>query len=184
MFSLISSKSGPSLDGKICKFTMDRPNPLFQRRPSFEERAEALQCLCDGFAKFLGYGGWPISVLRKRPEDIPYDCSRLAVIDDTSIPAVVSTYWRFPDPGYPIESGSYQDLPSFIRDCFKDDIDRAARRSPITVPGFPPAPGEDFQQAAERYFQALEAESKALKEEIDALLATPELLELERIIWS
>lgn len=163
---------------------MDRPNPLFQRRPSFKERAEALQCLCDGFAKFLGYEGMEISVLAEDPGEIPVHGKRQVVIKDRSIPVIISTYWRFPDPGNPVIHGSYDDLPTFIRGFFCYEIERSGRRGAITIPGFPPAPGADLKEVAERYFQALEAESKALEEEIDALIATPELQELGRIIWS
>jgi hypothetical protein len=162
---------------------MDRPNPLFQRRSSFEERAEALQCLCDGFAKFLGYQGWPITVLREKPEEIPM-YEKLAFIDETSTPAVVSTYWRYEEPGHPPMIDSYQDLPSFIRGFFCYEIERAGRSGAIKIPGFPPAPGADIKDVAELYFQALDAENEALNKEIDALIATPELQELERIIWS
>ncbi|MFM7236798.1 MAG: hypothetical protein ACKOYK_08520 [Cyanobium sp.] len=152
-------------------------------RPTFEQRAEALQLLCTGFAQFLGHGGWPIRVLRERPEEIPYDCSRLAIIDASSHPPMISTYWRYPEPGFPVIRGEYQDLETFLRGCFNDEIQRAARRSSITIPGFPPAPGEDFKEVAERYFQALDAESEALQGEIDALIATPELQRLGAIIW-
>jgi hypothetical protein len=162
---------------------MDQPNPLFQRRPSFEERAEALQCLCDGFAKFLGYPGWPITALREKPEEIP-KYEKLAFIDETSTPAVVSTYWRYDETGHPVMIDSYQDLSSFIRGFFCYEIERAGRRSAITIPGFPPASGEDIQEVAALYFQALDAENEALIKEIDALIATAELQELERIIWS
>ncbi len=152
-------------------------------RPTLEERAEALQLLCTGFAQFLGHGGWPIRLLRERPEEIPYDCSRLAIIDATCHPAMISTYWRYPEPGFPVIRGEYQDLETFLRGCFNDEIQRAARRSSITIPGFPPAPGEDFKEVAERYFQALDAESEELQKEIDALIVSPELQELGAIIW-
>jgi hypothetical protein len=152
-------------------------------RATFEERAEALQLLYTGFAQFLGHGGWPIRVLREPPEEIPYDGSRLAIIDASRYPPMISTTWRYPEPGFPVISGDYKDLPSFLRGCFNDEIQRAARRSSITIAGFPPAPGEDIKEMAERYGQVLAAESQALQEEIDALITTPELRLLEEIIW-
>jgi hypothetical protein len=161
----------------------DNPAASQAGRPTFEERAEALQLLCSGFAQCLGHGGWPIRVLREPPEEIPYDGSRLAIIDETCTPAVISSTWRYLEHGFPVISGDYQDLPSFLRGCFNDEIQRAARRSSITIAGFPPAPREDIKEVAERYGQALDAESQALQEEIDALIATPELRLLVEIIW-
>ncbi|MFM7235910.1 MAG: hypothetical protein ACKOYK_03930 [Cyanobium sp.] len=106
------------------------------------------------------------------------------MLDEAQFPAVLSAYWKCPDPGSPINQGRYEDLPAFIWECFSDEIERAGRRGAMSIPGIPPAPGEDLLVVAERFFQALAAKRQALFEAIDALLATPELLELERIIWS
>ncbi len=155
-------------------------------RPGFEERAKALQLVCRTFLEYLGHRAVDTAIVAEdAPYDIPRDGSELLVIHHLSQPAFVKSYMVYSEPGMPLLEGKYHSLEEFIRNFYRDQIERSAGSSASTIPGFPAPPGSTlWEDVIERFVEALEEESQQMEEDITTWLASPELQRLGRIIWA
>jgi|GEM_PF-5566501 hypothetical protein len=156
------------------------------RRRGFQERSDALQEVCKGFLQFLGYPAYTTRITAEDAAyDIPRDGSELLVIHHLNRPVLVKSYMVYSEPGMPLIEGLYHSLEEFIRGFYRDEIARSARRTAITIPGFPPPPGTtDITDIANRYLKALDEQNALLEEEVNEWIAAPERLHLARLIWT
>jgi hypothetical protein len=165
---------------------MSSNSQLTSRRRGFQERSDALQEVCKGFLQFLGY---PAYTTKIAAEDAAYDITRdgseLLVIHHLNRPVFVKSYMVYSEPGMPLIEGLYHSLDDFIRGFYRDEILRSARRTAITIPGFPPPPGTtDITDIADRYIKALDEQEALLEQEVNEWIASAEQQQLARLIWA
>jgi hypothetical protein len=156
------------------------------RRPGFQERSDALQEVCKGFLQFLGYPKWTTKIAAEDDSyEIPRDGSELLVIHHLSRPVFVTSYMVYSEPGNPMIECIYHSLEDFIRVFYRDEIERSARRTAITISGFPPPPGtEDITDSTNRFIKALDEQDALLEQEVNEWIASSERQKLARIIWA